>query len=264
MISETVQLRSVRTRYCLSGPVGAPVVVFCNSLMTDLSMWDRVAPYLEGWRLLRYDMRGHGGSDAPPGDYSVADLAGDISELLDYLQLSQVHLVGISLGGMVAMKMAAQHPQKIASLTIGDTGTQLTPEMRAAWDARVRQARSGGLESIAEATLSRWFRADFLQREAEVVDAVRRMLLSVQPEGYAGCAASIRDLDIDDLPERLNLRTLVLHGRQDGAWSAADAAALAGRMRAELKFVEDAAHIPCIEQPQAYARSLLAFLKGLS
>ncbi len=265
MASEIVQLRSVRARYCLSGKPGAPLLMFCNSLMADLSMWDRIASQLEDdWRLLRYDMRGHGGTDAPPGDYSVSDLAQDAIDLLDYLHLGDVHLVGISLGGMVALQMAAQQPQRFASLTLGDTGTRLPKEARDAWGARSQQARAQGLGAIAEATLSRWFLPEFLQHEPDAVQAVRRMLLSVQPGGYAGCAAAIRDLDIDDIPERIELRTLFLQGRQDAAWPEAGARELAERLNAQLRFVEDAGHIPCIEQPQSYAGHLRTFLEEAS
>ncbi len=236
--------------------------MFCNSLMADLSMWDPVARQFEGqWRLLRYDMRGHGGSEAPPGEYSVDELAQDAIELMDYLHLGAVHLVGISLGGMVALRMAVQQPQRFASLTIGNTGTQISKEGRDAWAARGRQARLEGLNSIADSTVSRWFTPNFLEREPVAVQAVRQMLLSVQPDGYAGCAAAIRDLGIDDAPERIELRTLLLQGRQDAAWPEAGARELATRLRAQLRFVEDAGHMPCIEQPQSYAAQLRNFLE---
>ncbi len=262
MASDIVQLRSLRTRYSLSGKPGAPTLMFCNSLMADMSMWNRVASHLDSdWRLLRYDMRGHGGSDAPPGDYTVADLALDAIDLLDYLQLSSVHLVGISLGGMVALQMAAHQPQRFASLTIGNTGTQLSAEARQAWAARGQQVRAHGVQAVADATLARWFTEGFPDREPALAQEVRDMLLSVRPEGYAGCAAAIRDLDIDDTPERIPLRTLFLHGRQDGAWPEAGARALAARLQAQLGFVEDAGHIPCIEQPSAYAGALRTFLE---
>lgn len=260
--TETVQLRSLRARYCLSGRPGAPTLMFCNSLMANLSMWNQVAAHLDGdWRLLRYDMRGHGGSEAPPGDYTVADLAQDAIDLLDYLQLSGVHLVGISLGGMVAMEMAVRQPQRFASLTVGNTGTRLSAETRQAWRERIVQARTDGLAAIAEATLQRWFTDGFAQREPALRQEVKDMLLSVDPQGYAGCAAAVRDLDMDNTPERIALRTLFLHGREDGAWPETGARELAARLHAQLSFVENAGHIPCIEQPGAYAGALQDFLK---
>lgn len=261
MHTATAPLPSARIRYRLDGPPQAPVVMFCNSLMADHRMWDAIVPLMaDGWRLLRHDMRGHGASSAPPGDYAISDLVQDAEQLLDHLGIRQVHLVGISLGGMVALQMAARSPERVASLVVGDTGTRMAQATRDAWDSRAREARDQGVHGLAEATLSRWFTADFLCREPAMVEAVRQMLLAVDPVGYAGCAAAIRDLDIDDLPEKIQTRTLVLHGLQDGAWPADGARELANRIGAKLHFIDPAAHIPCIEQPMDYAQALRAFL----
>ncbi len=250
----TLKLPGGHMRFRLSGREGAPTVMFCNGIMADMSLWDAVASRLEpDWQVLRYDMRGHGGSDAPDGSYTIGELADDALGLVRRLGLARVHLVGISLGAMVALQMAVQAPSSLATVTLSNTGTRLPEGVREAWDQRVEQARRGEMAAIANATLQRWFLPDFLRDNAQQVAVTRSMLLATSQAGYAGCASAIRDMAIDALPPLVRVPTLVLHGRSDPAWPLEGAQALADRIPgAQFAVIDGAAHMPCIEQPVAF------------
>ncbi len=262
----TLEGKGGRVRFKLSGPAGAPVVLLLNSIMADLSLWDPVAERLEGaWQVLRYDMRGHGGSSAPMGPCTLQALAEDALDLLERLNLDRVHLIGISLGGMVALRMVATDTFRLASVTLSNTGCQLSDAARVTWAQRAKQATSGGMAAIADATLERWLTADFRRQQPAKVERTRTMLLSTTPAGYAACATAIGDMDIDHLPETVRLPALVIHGRHDPAWPLEGAEGLARRLNcAELVVVEDAAHMPCIEQPDAFVAAWLAFARRQS
>ncbi|MBA2965538.1 3-oxoadipate enol-lactonase [Ramlibacter sp. MAH-25] len=246
--------------YRLQGPVDAPVLMLGNSLAADLEMWDGNLPALgQHFRVLRYDMRGHGASSTPAGPYTLELLADDAIALLDALRIDKVHFVGVSLGGMVAQQLAARYPNRIASVVLCATmSNQAAP---AAWDERMAAVRRGGMEAIAEATLQRWFTPAFHAEAPQALAAVRRMVLATRPEGYLGCAAAIRALAQDALLPRIAGPCLVLAGEHDGAATPAIAQSLAQRIPgAQLHVVPGAAHLPNIERQAAFDARVLAFL----
>jgi 3-oxoadipate enol-lactonase len=246
--------------YRLQGPADAPVLMLGNSLAADLGMWNANLPALTSrFRVLRYDMRGHGASSAPPGPYTMELLADDAIALLDSLRIEQVHYVGVSLGGMVAQQLAVRYPNRIASVVL--CATMSRQPAPAAWDDRIALVRQSGMQAIAEPTLQRWFTAGFHESHPEAVDAVRQMILATPPEGYAGCAAAIRELAQDDLLPRITMPCMVMAGEHDGAATPAIAQAMAQRIpRAQLQLIAGAAHLPNIEQQAAFDTRLLAFL----
>jgi 3-oxoadipate enol-lactonase len=246
--------------YRLQGPADAPVVMLCNSLAADLGMWNANMPALASrFRVLRYDMRGHGGSSTPPGPYTMELLADDAIALLDSLRIDQVHYVGVSLGGMVAQQLAARYPNRIASVVLCATMSQQAAP--AAWDDRIALVRRSGMQALAEPTLQRWFTAGFHDSRPEAVDEVRQMILATRPEGYAGCAAAIRELAQDALLPRITMPCMVMAGEHDGAATPAIAQAMAQRIPgAQLQVIAGAAHLPNIEQQAAFDTRLLAFL----
>ena len=259
MSVEFQTIRGVRLAYRWDGPADAPVVLLGNSLMASMAMWQAQMDALAGYRVLRIDARGHGASPATPAPYDIALLAGDVIGLLDALALPKVHFVGLSLGGMIGQFLGARHGQRLLSLALCDTASH-TPAP-ALWDQRIATARRDGLAALAGPTLQRWFTAPFHERAPGVIQTVQDMMLETSVEGYVGCASAVRDLDQTALLNDISVPTAVIVGEHDPACTPAQASALHERI-AGSTFTEIAAsaHLPNIEQPEAFNRALLAHL----
>ncbi|GLZ33671.1 3-oxoadipate enol-lactonase [Lentzea sp. NBRC 105346] len=227
----------------LSGPEDAPVLVLGNSLGTTTRLWDGFGLPL---RILRYDHRGHGGSAAPPGPYTLADLAGDVVELLDHLGLRRVEYCGVSLGGMVGMWLAA-YTDRISRLALVCTTAWF--EDKALWDKRILDVRAGGLERIADAVVGRWFTPHF---DAMRVRSFHDMLLSTDPFAYAACCEAIRDMDLRPALPRITAPTAVIAAAQDHATPPEHLRAISEAIRdSSLYIVGDAAHLANVEAHSA-------------
>lgn len=247
-----------RIAYRWDGPEAAPVVMLSNSLGTDLHMWDpQIAALARDFRVLRYDMRGHGHSDAPAGAYSMDRLGCDAVELLDALRLQTVHFCGLSLGGMVGQWLAVRAPERVERLILANTSACMGPPSN--WQARIEGVLADGIVPLAEASLARWFTPGFPDRAPDLVAPVRTMLLANNPVGYAGCCAAIRDMD-QRPTSCLNTRpTLVIAGRLDPATSVADGAFLADSAADGELCVLEAAHLSNVECPIEFGRQILSF-----
>jgi 3-oxoadipate enol-lactonase/4-carboxymuconolactone decarboxylase len=255
-----VRANDLTVHYDLSGPPDAPVVMFANSLGTSFHVWDPQAAALASrYRVLRYDKRGHGLTDCPaPDSYTVELLAEDARHLLDALGVEQVHFCGLSIGGMIGQKLAAHAPERVASLVLCATASRIGPAE--IWDQRIAAVRASGLAAIADAVLARWFTPRFLDRAAEARGAAN-MLTRTPADGYVGCCLAIRDADLRDDDRQIACPTLVLVGDQDAATPPEVARALADAIAgARFEIIEDAAHIPTLEQPDRVTARLLAFL----
>jgi len=254
---------SVALHYTVDGPADAPLLVLGSSLGTTGEMWQpQLEALTEHFRVVRYDHRGHGGSPVPPDPYRIEDLGGDVLALLDHLELERVHLGGLSMGGMVAMWVAAHAPQRVDRLALLCTSALLGPPSM--WVERATAVRDGGMNAIADAVLARWFTPGFTQRHAGVVAWARRMLTSVPPEGYANCCAVIETMDLTgDLPA-ITAPTLVIAGADDPATPPIPhgSTIVDGIAGARMEVVPDSAHIASIEQPAAVSRLLVEFLGG--
>jgi 3-oxoadipate enol-lactonase len=249
--------------YDLTGPPDAPTILFANSLGTNFHVWDPQAAALVGrFRVLRYDMRGHGLTECPPASddgYSVDRLAKDAVALLDVLQIGSVHFIGLSVGGMVGQRLAATAPDRVLSLTLCDTASRIGPASR--WDDRIAAVSKGGLEAIADAVLKVWFTPDFLSRQPDTARGYANMLVRTPAQGYIGCCAAIRDADLRQDDARIQCPTLVVVGDQDPATPPSAARELSEAIRgARLETIEGAAHIPAVEQPAILNRLLGDFL----
>ena len=234
-------------------------LLLSNSLGTSREMWDGALPLLaERTRVLRYDHRGHGGAPAPPGPYSIADLAQDALEVLDGADVERVNFCGVSLGGMVGMWLAINAPQHIDRLVLCCTSARLgPPEM---WAQRAATVRAEGVEAIADAAIGRWLTPGFIEREPGVAAEVRAMLVATPAEGYAGCCGAIEHMDL--VPELGAIRapTLVIAGAQDPATPPEHGERIvAGVPGAHLELV-DAAHLATIEQPAAMTKLIAGHL----
>jgi 3-oxoadipate enol-lactonase len=246
--------------YRLDGD-GAEVLVLSNSLGTDLGLWDAQAPaFAERFRVLRYDGRGHGGSEVTPGAYTIELLARDLLALLDGLSLTRVHLCGLSLGGQVGLWLALHAPERLGRLVLCNTGPRIgTVDI---WNARMEAVRRGGVEAVARGAIERWFTPAFRERDPVEVERLRRMLLATPAEGYIGACAAVRDLDVRDAVSRVGVPTLVVTGSADAATPPEDARRLAEAIPG-ARYVElPAAHLSNIEAAGDFTAAVTTFLSG--
>jgi 3-oxoadipate enol-lactonase len=236
------------------------VLVLGHSIGCDESMWDPQVEALSArFSLLRYDHRGHGGSPVPPGPYSLDDLGADVLALLDRLELERVHLGGLSLGGMVAMWVAARAPERVERLVLCCTSAFLGP--RDTWLDRARRVRAEGMAAITPASLERWLTPAFRAREPATVAHVERTLLATAPEGYAACCEAIAGMDLRaDLPG-IAAPTLVVAAAHDPSTPPAHGEAIAAAIPdARLVVLPDAAHLANVEQPEAVTGAVIEHL----
>lgn len=257
-----VTANGVSMRYTLDGPASAPVVTLSHSLATDLSMWDPQMPALTArYRVLRYDTRGHGGTDAPAGAYTLEQLAEDARALLRALGIPRTHWVGLSMGGMIGQVLALTPPGVLASLALCDTTSRIPPEAKPVWDDRIRTAETRGMEPLVEPTLARWLTLPFRARRADVVERVATMIRRTDPRGYVGCCHAIAALDLTDRLGAIALPTLIVVGADDAGTPVAASRAIHERIPgSELVVIESASHLSNLEQPEAFDRAVSAFL----
>ncbi|HEY3605465.1 MAG TPA: 3-oxoadipate enol-lactonase [Sporichthyaceae bacterium] len=238
-----------------------PTVVLSNSVGSTRGMWDPQVPALvaAGYRVIRYDARGHGASPVPPGPYSMDDLADDLAALLDTTGTECAHVVGLSLGGMTAMRLTARHPDRVASLAVLCTSALLGPPQF--WLDRAAAVRAAGTGSIAEAIVGRWFTERTRRADPPTVAAAVAMVSSVPAEGYAGCCEAIAAMDLRaDLPG-IAVPTLALAGAEDPATPPEHLEYIAKSIPgAALVVVPEAAHLANLERPDAVNAALLEHL----
>lgn len=252
-----------RTRlfYTLTGPEGAPVVMLSSALGTTLEMWQPQLPALErDYRVLRYDMRGHGSSDLAPEPCSISTLGRDVVALLDHLGMEKVHFCGLSIGGVIGQWLGARAPQRLISLILCNTAAKIGTEE--VWNKRIADVEQGGLASIADAGLERWFTPAFRTSHPASVAPVKGMLLATHPRGYTLLCAAIRDMDQRTLVEEIRVPTCILAGEHDPGTTVEDAKFLQDRIPGARLVILPAAHISNVEAAAQFNAALLDFLKG--
>jgi len=256
-----IEADGVRMRYRLEGKPGAPVIVFSNSLGTNLSMWDpQVAALRDEFRILRYDTRGHGLSAVPPGPYSQEQLGNDVLVLLDAVEIRHAHFCGLSMGGQAGIWLGATAPDRFARLILCDTAAHIgNPEI---WNARIAAIRAGGMPAIVSGAIERWFTPKFIVQSPEVVACVRRMILDTPPQGYIACCEAIRDADLTAQASRVLAPTLVISGAHDPATPPAQGRSLASMIRGARYLELDASHLSNIEAASQFTSAVLEFLSG--
>lgn len=261
MTDQMIKTNGVSLRCRVEGPEGAPAVLFSNSLASDLTMWDAQAAHFSGrFRVIRYDTRGHGQSEAPCPPYSLALLAEDMRGLLDALGVPKVHLVGLSLGGMAGQVFAARWPERLLSLALCDTAARTNREI---WEGRLKQARADGIGPLVEPSVERWFTSPFRARNAILMDGVRQMIRRTPVDGYLGCGAAIMEMNNAPLLPGIKTRTLVVVGKQDPATPVSEAEFIHAQIPASrLAVIDQAAHLPNIEQEAEFNSILERHLAG--
>jgi 3-oxoadipate enol-lactonase len=250
----------ITINYRIDGRENAPWLVFSNSLMTDMAMWDDQSAALQkDFRILRYDHRGHGGTDAPVGRYDFTTLVADVVALYDELRISRAHFVGLSMGGMTAMGLAQQHPDRVDRLVVCDCTGASTPAGAQQWEERIAVAQRDGMEALVEPTVSRWFSPDYVAKNPPPLDKVRNMIRTTPVNGFVGCAAALSNFDFRPGLGSIKAPTLFMCGTKDVALSGLKQlhASVAG---SQLFEVEGAGHISNIEQPEPFTAALQRFL----
>ena len=261
-----ISANGIQMNYTLEGPANGPMVTMSHSLATDLSMWDPQAKALAArYRVLRYDTRGHGGTDAPAGAYTLSQLADDARALLKALGIARTHWIGLSMGGMIGQTLALASPTLFLSLSLCDTSSRVPAEMKSAWADRIKTAETQGMEPLVEPTIGRWFTAPFRERHQDVVEPVRKMIRNTKPQGYAGCCHAIAALDLTDRLPSIKIPTVVIVGEEDQGTPVAASQAIQSRIAgAELHILKSAAHLSNLEQPEAFNGALTSFLSRVS
>lgn len=244
-----------RLYWKLEGADDSPPLVLLNSIGTDMALWDAAMPHLlRGFRLLRIDTRGHGASDAPPGDYALAMLADDVAAVMQAAGIARAAIAGVSLGGMIAMELALRHPGRVSALALICTSTTMD---RSVWVERIKAVRAGGTAAIADAALQRFFSPRFTAAHPAGVASTRRALVGMSRDGYAGAGAAIRDMELSGRIGAISVPTLVVVGERDVSTPYAGhgehlIAAIAGARLVTL----DSAHLPPLEAPGPLAAAL--------
>jgi 3-oxoadipate enol-lactonase len=244
------------------GAAERPALVFVNSLGTDFRIWDGVVARLgRRFRMLRYDKRGHGLSDIGRAPYTIDDHVADLAALLDRRRVARATLVGLSVGGQIALGLAARRPDLVQALVLLDTAHRIgTPET---WNARIAAVEAGGLESIADAVLERWLSPGYRRDHADIVALWRNMLTRTPARGYAGTCMALRDADLTAAAASIEVPTLCLCGALDLATPPDLVRAMAALIPgAAFRLIPGAGHLPCIEEPATVADLLCRFSKS--
>jgi 3-oxoadipate enol-lactonase len=247
--------------YELSGRPSNSYLMLSNSLGTDLSMWEpQLAAFEQFFQILRYDMRGQGGSSVPPGPYTIDALAGDVLSLLDALHIERIAFCGMSIGGVIGQWLGANAPERLDRLILCNTAAKIgTVET---WNDRIETVRKAGVGSIADAVMTRWFSEAYLQSERAILARLRRVLASTDAEGYVASCEAIRDMNQRELVRAIDLPTLLIAGEYDRVTTVADAELLEGSITGSSLAVLPAAHISNIEASFGFNTVVLRFLQG--
>jgi 3-oxoadipate enol-lactonase len=238
------------------------VVVLAHAIGMDHRMWDDLAGRLEAdHRVVRFDARGHGKSPVPKRPYSLEGMAEDALALLDRLGIGRAHWVGLSMGAMIGMAFALEHPERLGRLVLANTTGSYGPEGRAMWQARAKAVADGGLAAINDMVMSRYFSEDFRAAHKDIVATTSRRFLATPAEGYLGCCDAIAELEYTrDLP-RIRARTLVIAGAADAGTPPAMSEAIAHRIPgSQLAVIPGAAHLSAVEKPAEFAALVRGFL----
>jgi 3-oxoadipate enol-lactonase len=244
----------------VEGPENAPVLMFSNSLSSNLTMWDAQAEALKGtFRIVRYDSRGHGKSTAPPGPYSIAGLGADALAIMDALKIGKAHWCGLSKGGMVGQWLLTHHPERIGKAVLANTSAQMPPAEL--WNGRIRNVAQNGMAVIVEATIDRWFTKRFQEAAPAEIARVKKMIAATPAQGYCGCCGAIRDMDQRDSIMGIRNPVLLISGAHDPATTPTMMGLLRERISGAQWLSLDASHISNIEQPDAFTQALKDFLR---
>jgi 3-oxoadipate enol-lactonase len=259
-----IKANGIEINYQIDGD--GPVATFSHSLACNLSMWDEQVRALQGrYRVLRYDTRGHGQTEAPAGAYGLEQLADDLKGLLAGLGIAATHFVGLSMGGMIGQVFALKYPAMVQSLVLCDTTSRYPSGAAAVWEERIKTVGAKGMEPMVAPTLERWFTAPFRARRKDVVDKVGAMIRSTPAAGYIGCCHALPKINVTERLRDVRCPALVIVGEEDPGTPVDMARDIQAALPvAELAVLCRASHLSNVEQPGEFNRVLGGFLDKLS
>lgn len=255
----TILLNDNLLHYRCDGERSRPTVVLSNSLGTDLTMWDAQASVLATrFHVVRYDTRGHGGSGATPGPYTIELLGQDVLALLDHLDVERAHVVGLSMGGVIGQWLGAHAPERVNKLVLANTAAKIGT--REGWETRAAAVRGSGMSEIAAGSPGRWFTPAFVARQAVVVGTMQKTVRGLDPEGYAACCEALAVADLREDLGRIAAPTLVIAGAEDPVTTVADGEALVKAIKGASLVSLPASHLSNIEAPDRFTQAMTSFL----
>ena len=256
----TVHADGCPINYEVEGPSGAPVLILCNSIGTNLHMWDVQMPlFTKQFRVVRYDRRGHGKSGAPKGPYTMDQLGRDALAVADAANAKKFNWCGLSMGGMVGQWLGAHAPDRLNRLVISNTHSYYGD--KTPWNDRIKLVGEKGLSPLADPMMERWFTDGFRIRSPDQVARVRAMFLATAADGFLGCCFAVRDMNFRESNTRIRTPTLVIVGEKDIATPPAWGEAIAKQINnSKLAAIADVSHMANVEQPKVYADTVVQFL----
>lgn len=255
-------INGIRLYHEVSGKPDGPILLLSNSLASTLHMWDPQMPSFERhFRVIRYDSRGHGQSDAPDGPYSIEMLTADAIGLLDHLGIARTHFCGLSKGGMVGQRLATLHPDRVDRLVLCDTASYMGPAEL--WEGRIQLAEGQGMTAIVDATINRWFTPRFQAADPLAVAKVRAMILNTPVAGFVGCCRAIQAMDQRESVRAVAAPTLIIVGADDPGTTPEMAREIQERIAgSRLTILPAAAHLSNIEQEALFDAAVVQFLEA--
>lgn len=257
-----IKANGISFNIAIDGPADAPWLIFSNSLATDLGMWDdQAAHFSKKFRVLRYDQRGHGKTDAPEGRYTFDLLMADVLALMDTLKIERTHFCGLSMGAATGMGLAQRHAGRLSRVVLCDNGFQSTPATAKAWEERIAVAKSSGMAALVDSMLARWFPPETLKANPPHIAKIRQMILSTPVNGFVGCSAALADHNFRSAVATVKLPMLLISGEKDGT-NAATMKEIQKEMIAGTRYFEIPAggYISNMDQPAMFAKAMDEFL----
>ena len=257
-----VTAQGIQLFYRLDGPVSAPAVALANSLGMDLHMWDpQMHRLAEHFRVLRFDARGHGRSEAPTGPYTLARLGSDLVALFNALEIPRAHICGLSMGGMVALWLAVYHPERIDRVVLANTAARIGTE--ASWNERILAVENGGMAAIRDKVVGRFLSLPFRRQHPQIEEWVAGILEATPPGGYIEACRALAEADLGEVARQVEASCLVIGSLLDEATPPAQSEELAALLKtSRLALLEDAAHLSNVERADAFTDLLLSFLQA--
>jgi 3-oxoadipate enol-lactonase / 4-carboxymuconolactone decarboxylase len=252
----------MKLNYRIQGTPNSPVLVFSNSLGSEMMMWDELIPYLlPFFRVLQYNTRGHGGSiDKIDSPYTIAILGQDVIDLLDQLNIQEAYFCGLSMGGLIGQWLGINCPNRVKKLIISNSGAKIGNDER--WNGRISTLKANGVQAIADDTMERWFTDNFRANNLQRVAETKAMFLRSNVTGYCNCCAAIRDADFREDLQKISVETLVITGDEDPVTDVEQAEFLANNIPNSHLKIFKARHLSATELPQEFAKTIIEFIAG--